>query len=81
MICPYESQITFYNVDTLAAESALYGEGEGPILVDGARCVGDEVSLLACRAEELGLHNCDHDEDAGVLCPGMTLLEHVCLFS
>ena len=48
--------------------------------MDGAQCVGDEVSLLACRAEELGLHNCDHDEDAGVLCPGMTLLEHVYLF-
>ena len=49
--------------------------------MDGAQRVGDEVSLLACRAVELGLHNCDHDEDAGVLCPGMTLLEHVYLFS
>ena len=48
--------------------------------MDGAQCVGDEVSLLACEAEELGLHNCKHNKDAGVLCPGMTLLEHVYLF-
>ena len=56
---------------------ALYGEGEGPILLDNVGCEGDEVSLLACSAQELGTNNCNHGEDAGVLCPGMTLVEHV----
>ena len=63
-------------LDSLAAIRALYGEGEGPIFLDNVGCEGDEVSLLACSAQELGMNNCNHGEDAGVLCPGMTV-EHV----
>ena len=36
-------------------------------------CTGIESSLLDCAAgEEVGSHNCDHSEDAGVRCEGIT---------
>ena len=35
-------------------------------------CTGNENSLLDCAAgEEVGSHNCDHSEDAGVRCEGI----------
>ena len=68
------------NTDALAAVRALYGPGEGLILLDDVGCEGDEISLLACSAQELGTNNCNHGEDAGVLCPGMTV-EHVYMYA
>ena len=38
--------------------------------MDEVDCNGDEESLLACSAQEFGMNNCNHEEDAGVLCPG-----------
>lgn len=46
-----------------------YGPGEGLIFLDEVDCDGSESSLLECRAHELGVHNCYHGEDAGVICP------------
>ena len=69
-----------HDTDALAAIRALYGQGEGPVLLNDVGCEGDEVSLLACSAQELGMNNCNHGEDAGVLCPGMTV-EHVYMYA
>ena len=33
-------------------------------------CRGTESSLLECSTNPIGLHNCDHSEDAGVKCEG-----------
>ncbi len=64
--------------DSLAAVEGLFGSGEGPILLDNVQCSGDEESILACRAEELGMTNCRHTEDAGVVCPCKTRLVIIC---
>lgn len=48
---------------------AHFGEGDGRIVLDDVRCVGNESRLLNCRAEETGIHNCAPSEDAGVFCP------------
>ena len=49
-----------------------YGEGSGSILLDDLLCTGNEDSLLDCvTTDDIGSHNCDHSEDAGVRCEGV----------
>ena len=51
-----------------AYQSARHGWGTGPILLDGVKCLGNESSLFSCKHSGVGIHNCNHDEDAGVRC-------------
>ncbi|XP_059880240.1 scavenger receptor cysteine-rich type 1 protein M130 isoform X1 [Delphinus delphis] len=48
--------------------SANFGEGSGPIWFDDLVCNGTESALWNCKHEGWGKHNCDHAEDAGVIC-------------
>ena len=48
--------------------TAHYGQGAGPILLDNVKCVGTESRLEDCPHRSWGQHNCDHSEDAGVVC-------------
>jgi deleted-in-malignant-brain-tumors protein 1 len=54
----------------LAATAVTSGviRGTGPIWLDDMQCRGNETSLFDCPANELGFHDCGHDEDAGVRC-------------
>ena len=42
-----------------------------PILLDEVRCNGNEANILACPHLRLNEHNCNHDEDVGVICSGL----------
>lgn len=54
-----------------AAHRAAYGKGKGQIWLTDLRCSGDERSLTECDHGRWGENNCDHGEDAGVVCvPG-----------
>lgn len=56
----------------LAVDSAYYGEGVGPIILDDVSCSGYEQRLDQCLSNGLYFHNCVHGEDAGVQCSTST---------
>ncbi|XP_030208391.1 deleted in malignant brain tumors 1 protein-like isoform X9 [Gadus morhua] len=55
-----------------APQQAFFGPGQGPIGLDDIHCIGHESNLTQCGHSGLGSHNCDHHEDAGVVCEGVT---------
>ena len=51
---------------TLSRPSVV--EGTGQIVLDNLQCRDTESRLVDCRHNGLGVHNCDHSDDAGVRC-------------
>ncbi|NP_999647.2 scavenger receptor cysteine-rich protein [Strongylocentrotus purpuratus] len=51
-----------------APGSAQFGEGTGPIQLDDVFCSGYEQTIFDCEHPAFGVHNCNHFEDAGVVC-------------
>ncbi|OBS68552.1 hypothetical protein A6R68_02915 [Neotoma lepida] len=55
----------------VAPGEAHFGPGKGPILLDNVKCRGDESTLLLCSHIRWDVHNCEHNEDASVLCQSL----------
>ena len=64
----YYIVITLSHTVAAALRHARFGQGEGPILLDNLRCTGEEESLLDCHHRGIGIHGCEHYEDASVIC-------------
>ena len=50
-------------------DSNIFVRGVGPIFLDNVRCRGNETNLADCPHRGVGVHNCGHSKDAGVICP------------
>ena len=59
-------RIFYYNRKSIPVVGAGFGPGTGPILMDTVRCVGSEIAFDRCSYSSQ--HDCNHDEDAGVVC-------------
>jgi len=51
-------------------KKAHFGQGTGNVLLDNVVCTGDEENIAQCRHRGFNVSNCNHDEDAGVICSG-----------
>ena len=60
-----------------ALQALKYGTGgqgsaNQPIWLDDVYCHGNETDIRNCQHSSYGVHNCDHSEDAGVICASGT---------
>ncbi|KAL0153177.1 hypothetical protein M9458_051504, partial [Cirrhinus mrigala] len=55
-------------VDALGG--AHFGQGSGPIWMDGGLCTGSESTLKNCGSSGWSIHGCTHNHDASVICSG-----------
>ena len=53
-----------------AKTRAFFGQGSGNIWLDDVACTGTESDLNGCTHNGWGVGDCDHREDAGVVCSG-----------
>ena len=49
---------------------ASFGAGVGRIWLDDVECMGSEENITFCTHQGWGITNCDHGDDAGVVCTG-----------
>ncbi|XP_044025482.1 deleted in malignant brain tumors 1 protein-like isoform X2 [Siniperca chuatsi] len=47
---------------------AFFGRGRDQVWLDDVECTGHEKSLADCPHRGFGEHDCDHNEDAGLIC-------------
>lgn len=62
------NQLGFLHSIPVAVPGAYYGAGTGEILIDGLQCNGTEANIGYCGKHPLGVNNCSHTEDAGLMC-------------
>nr|XP_023016529.1 neurotrypsin-like [Leptinotarsa decemlineata] len=53
---------------SIVKKEAYFGQGDGPIWLDQVSCYGNETQLEKCTHWNWGEHNCEHNEDVGVIC-------------
>ena len=57
-----------YGTAIRADGGASFGQGSGVVILGNVDCVGKEAMLTDCPSGGVGGNNCDHAQDAGVVC-------------
>ena len=57
-----------YGPPIAARSKAYYGQGSGQIWLDNLNCNGNELTIGECPHAGWGMHDCEHNKDAGVKC-------------
>ena len=58
----------FADAKAINVGSNIFDRGVGPIFLDNVGCSGNETNLADCPHRGVGVHDCHHSEDAGVIC-------------
>ena len=61
--------ILFSHSGAIAHRFSYHGSGRGYVLLNRFQCVGNESNLLNC-SHAVTTYDYNHDNDAGVECPG-----------
>ena len=67
--CVYKYKSSYEAVPEV--KSGIFFGGGGtfqPIHLDDLRCSGAEATLLNCTHTGVGMHDCEHPEDVGIIC-------------
>ena len=73
ILCRATSSIECFNrlIEAVAVKRAYFGSFEfHPIHLDNVQCTGSEENITQCSYITSTAINCDHSEDAGVICGG-----------
>ena len=70
----------YFTSGAIAKKGAYFGQGSGSILLDNVQCTGNEASIFSCTHNGIGSHNCDHSEEAGVVCFGGEYINNFLIF-
>ena len=73
-------QLGYSNAGAVALGDGFFGRGLNAIHLDELQCNGTEAMLSDCLHSGVGVHDCNHFEDAGVLCIGK-LCVCVCMYA
>ena len=57
-----------YSYAVRVLPNSLVPDGTGQIWLDNVGCIGNEESLSSCYHRGWGVHECGHNNDAGVEC-------------
>ena len=58
----------YYTSITVGAMTKTFEGGDGTIFLENVGCSGAESHLIQCSHPPINVHNCDHSDDAGVIC-------------
>ena len=58
----------FFSAGGIVAPYTYYPQGSGSIWLDNVMCLGTETRLFDCPNGGIGIHDCTHIEDVGVMC-------------
>ena len=68
----------------VSGRDSVYGSGSGRITLDNVVCNGGEANLFKCTHNEIFSNNCNHTEDAAVVCgsksPGLSYKNAMFIF-
>ena len=72
-------QLGFGDVATTLQAFSPLASTSTPIWLDSVGCSGQEDKLIDCRHSGVGIHNCNHSNDAAVICEGNFPSKYVCM--